>query len=339
MNLFFPSHDIALGNGVKHFNPPKAAQMLQEDLAWLEEIFNARPLSEGWGGSVWGWDWDTRQYLNKEHRIPLCQLPTDDDLEAIRQLSSRKTTIDILQALHFEGQMPKYLTTAEELDSYINREDSAGRTFVLKTPWSSSGRGLIRSSVTPRELMKRRALSTMQKMGGIMAEHWFPKKQDFAMLFHVGGEEVSYIGYSLFDNEDSGTYRQGYLLSNEEIERRLTDNTNITCDQLHALRDQLLNVLNKLFSPFFGKAWKVGYIGIDMMTINEENTSSPLDYPTIHPCVELNLRCTMGIICRLWSDRNLPSGRTGHFIISPIGDDGHFEARFTLDEPQAISLL
>lgn len=331
MNLFFPSHDIALGNGVKHFNPPKAAQMLQEDLAWLEEIFSPNPESQS---SIdhslidqspishlpWGWDWDTRQYLHKEHHIPLKHLPNDEDLEELRQLSNRKQTIQILEELGFEGEIPQYLSTIETLDRYIEKADEAGRDFVLKTPWSSSGRGLIRSSVTPRDIMRQRAMATIQKMGGIMAEHWFSKTQDFAMLFFVGHKEVSFLGYSLFDNEESGTYRQGYLLSNEEIENRLTlllpDSTDLV-----KTRIQLLKVLNKLFTPFFGKAWPVGYIGIDMMVTQEG----------LHPCVELNLRCTMGVVARLWSNRNLKRGESGHFIISPMDKDGHFEAQFLLD--------
>ncbi len=326
MNLFFPSHDIALGNGVKHFNPPKAAQMLQEDLAWLEEIFSNPPLTLNPSPLPWGWDWDTRQFLHKEHHIPLKQLPTDEELEQLRQLSNRKTTIQILEGLHFDGQMPEHLTSTEEVDAFIEREDLAGREFVLKTPWSSSGRGLIRSSVTPRDIMRQRAMATLQKMGGIMAEHWFPKQQDFAMLFFVGQEEVSFLGYSLFDNEESGTYRQGYLLSNEAIEERLG-----LQEQLHTLRDQLTGILTQLFHPFFHKPWPVGYIGIDMMVINDNDTLRYDNKKRIHPCVELNLRCTMGVVARLWSDQHLSAGQSGHFTISPMGEDGHFEARFVVD--------
>lgn len=331
MNLFFPSHDIALGNGVKHFNPPKAAQMLQEDLAWLEEIFSQSPLSSSNIPIPWGWDWDTRQHLHKEYHIPLKQLPTDEDLEMLRQLSSRKTTIQILDALHFDHQLPIYLSSAEQVDAYLQQEADAGHDFVLKTPWSSSGRGLVRSCVTPHETMRQRAIATIQKMGGIMAERWFPKKQDFAMLFFVGSNGVSFLGYSLFDNEESGTYRQGHLLSNDEIEDRLSESMDCpnAITYLHSLQTSLLSILNDLFAPFFGKPWQVGYIGIDMMVLEGRNTQS--SKPNIHPCVELNLRCTMGVVARLWSDRNLNPGQTGHFIISAMDKNGHFEAKFLID--------
>lgn len=321
MQLFYPSHDIALGNGVRHFNPPAAAQQLQEDLAWIAEIWNHNeptPLP-------WGWDWDTRQFLHKSLGIKMKELPTDSQLEEIRCLSSRRTTIHILHQIGFEEEIPVYLDTPEALASYIEQHDSQGIPFVLKTPWSSSGRGLIRSSNTPRDIMTQRALATQRKMGGIIGERWYNKQQDFAMLFKVTDKEVLFVGYSLFDNEENGTYRQGQLLSNEAIEQRLGCAT-----QLHEVRSRLLPILTELFSPFFHQPWQLGYIGIDMMLFSQNNINNENNAASaaIHPCVEMNVRCTMGVVCRLWADAHLRSGEEGTFRISPMTQDGHFEAKF-----------
>lgn len=321
--LFFPSHDIALGNGVRHFNPPAAALTLQQDLAWLAGIWN-----QGLDSPLpWGWDWDTREHIARNLGIKRINLPTDSDLEALRQLSSRHTTISILEGLDYQGPMPRYLASEDELDAFISGMKDSGRDFVLKTPWSSSGRGLIRSSVTDRETMTRRALATIRRMGGIMAETWLPKAQDFAMLFFVGHERTTFIGYSLFDNEDNGTYRQGYLMSNDIIEDRLV--SSVKTDVRHQLRQLQTSIpilLDRMFAPFFGLPWQVGYVGIDMMTLRPE--AQPLG---IMPCVEMNLRCTMGVVSRLWADRNMKAGQTGRFCISPMLGDGHFEARFIID--------
>lgn len=343
MTLFYPSHDIALGNGVRHFNPPAAALSLQEDLSWLTEIWNKgldNPLP-------WGWDWDTREYMCRSLGYKRSSLPSDEDLEKLRQLSSRQTTITILEKLKFDGPMPRYLTSIDELQTYISDMDEKGAKFVLKTPWSSSGRGLIMSSVTERDKMLTRGLSTIKKMGGIMAESWFNKVQDFAMLFFVGQKNTSFIGYSLFDNEDNGTYRQGYLMSNSSIEKRLTSlgNGSITHDKLTDIQSSLLKIFDALFEPFYGHEWQVGYIGVDMMVVRngewlsgsgecqQQSTTTPQQpTTTIHPCVELNMRCTMGVVARLWADQNLSDGQTGRFTISPMNNNGHFEARFEIDK-------
>jgi len=339
--LFFPSHDIALGNGVKHFNPPAAAQQLQEDLAWLSEIWNqdeSTPLP-------WGWDWDTRNYLHKNLGIKIKELPSDEQLEAIRQLSSRKTTIDILRQMGFADELPSYLDSEKAVSRFIEEHDAVNLPFALKTPWSSSGRGLIRSSNTPRDIMKQRAFATLRKMGGIIGERWYNKQKDFAMLFKVTQNEVQFVGYSLFDNEENGTYRQGYLLSNEAIEECLGCQA-----ELHDVRERLLSILNDLFAPFFHLPWQLGYIGIDMMLYSSllphpssliTHSSSLITHPSsliphhsslIHPCVEMNVRCTMGVVCRLWSDLHLKQGERGLFRISPMGTDGHFQAQFELSK-------
>lgn len=329
--LFYPSHDIALGNGVRHFNPPAAALRLQEDLAWLADIWNqgrTRPLP-------WGWDWDTRQYLHQACRIPLKELPDDAQLEALRQLSSRQTTIHILQQLGYQGEMPQFLATIDDVRNYINVHNAQRLPFVLKTPWSSSGRGLILWH-TPQDELLKRASAALRRMGGMMGERWLDKKQDFAMLFYIGSEDVRFAGFSLFDNGGDGTtYRQGYLLSDTEIEKRLTSILNKTqpagsCQTgsresesppFRELQNALVRVLTGLFHPFFHLPWEVGYVGIDMMITDRG----------IMPCVEMNVRCTMGVVARLWSDRHLQPGETGRFYISPMDQDGHFEARFEKD--------
>ena len=100
MNLFYPSHDIALAHGVRHFNPPAAALRLQEDLAYLHEIWN-QPFLKGESSIPlpWGWDWDTRDHIHRKYGVKMRDLPTDDDLEFIRNISSRRSSIYCLERL------------------------------------------------------------------------------------------------------------------------------------------------------------------------------------------------------------------------------------------------
>lgn len=311
MNLFYPSHDIALGNGVKHFNPPYAALRLQEDLASLSQIWQRK------NGSTqpipWGWDYDTRSFLNKEYKIKLKELPTDAELETLRQLSSRKTTIDIISKLNNYSEefrfvsLPIYINKEDFLKDYLANNDN----FVLKTPWSSSGRGLSISKVISKDTILKHGAATIRKMGGIIAERWYEKVQDFAMLFYVGRKDVEFVGYSLFDNDDQGTYRSGKLMSNDIIEASLPTTCKI-------LKSALIEIFREMFEPLMNRTWEVGYIGVDMMIVEGTEDSQP-DY-FVHPCVEMNLRCTMGVIARYLFDNNYSEDVIGDFFITPAMD-------------------
>ena len=366
MNLFYPSHDIALAHGVKHFNPPAAALRLQEDLAFLSDIWNQPYLNgETEIPLPWGWDWDTRDFIQRKYGVKMSKLPTDEELEQIRQLSSRRSSIVCLEKL-FEKlfielkkdlpddlahedklaslrvTMPQYLDSEDKLWDFITSHDSAGKPFVLKTPWSSSGRGLLVSHTkantglivdNSRTFLMQQAMYTIRKMGGIMGEEWISDKvQDFAMLFYASEERVMFIGYSLFDNDNTSlgtTYRQGYLLSNDTIVERL----GIRYELLTIVAKAYEEILTEMLQAFLGKSWHLGYLGIDMITYNIGDDSETLvgnDYITkkhlaVHPCIELNLRCTMGVVCRLWYDQHLTEGV---FRISPMLSNRHFKAEF-----------
>ena len=354
MHLFYPSHDIALAHGVKHFNPPAAALRLQEDLAYLYEIWN-QPFMKGETTIPipWGWDWDTRNYIHQKYDVKMSLLPSDEDLELIRQLSSRKSSITCFEQLgnklfsdlqdskeqqeikrFIGGTLPEYLDTEEKLWNFITEHDEVGKLFVLKTPWSSSGRGLhVSISKTntgltvnnSRTIMMKQALGTIKKMGGIMGEEWITgKERDFAMLFYASDQNVRFIGYSLFDNDNNSigtTYRQGYLLSNENIINRLS----VPEDLLSQIAKSYEEILTEMLCPFFDKSWQLGYLGIDMMTYHEGEKNDSEQPLKINPCVELNLRCTMGVVCRLWYDKHLTEGI---FRISPMLYNRHFKAEF-----------
>ena len=314
--MFYPSHDIALANGIKHFNPPLAALRLQEDLSSLSDIWNG-PYRRGEVPfpQPWGWDWDTRRFIQETYKIKASQLPTDEDLASIRELSSRQTTVTLLTRLNErmpEGNfvMPEYLTSVEQAEAYLMRQ----KDCVFKTLWSSSGRGLMRSTF-PLPTLRKQLGAAIRRMGGVMGEAWRDDKvQDFAMLFFVGTDSVRFVGYSLFDN-DAATYRQGYLLSNERIVEKL----GVDKALLDAIRDHYIELLSELFAPLMHKPWQVGFVGIDMLTYG---TADDLK---VSPCVEMNLRCTMGVVCRLWYDEHKEEGV---FSVSPMSEDGHFKAQF-----------
>ena len=60
----------------------------------------------------------------------------------------------------------------------------------------------------------------------------------------------------------------------------------------------------------FVPEWYRGYLGIDMMTFTDNGSLQ------VMPCVELNLRTTMGLLSSKLGDRVLAPGRIGEMTIT-----------------------
>ncbi len=165
---------------------------------------------------------------------------------------------------------------------------------MLKRPYSSSGRG-----VQPIDLPLGREQSEViynlaQHYGEVSLEPLLNRQQDYALLFYADANGLRHIGYSKFVTDDkSGTAYSGNILaSDESIAEELTQ----ALGDKQALLDLIEHLQVFLHTEL--KGTYEGYIGIDMMTYLDLNGTLHL-----HPCVEINLRCTMGVIAhRLQED-------------------------------------
>lgn len=95
-----------------------------------------------------------------------------------------------------------------------------------------------------------------------------------------GRGTVRYCGLSVFDTR-SGAYTASILDTEEDKAARLA--TWISADQLILIKEQLTMVLAREL----GNSYR-GPLGVDMMVVSVDNKLM------VHPCVELNLRRTMG---------------------------------------------
>jgi hypothetical protein len=139
-----------------------------------------------------------------------------------------------------------------------------------------------------------------------MVEPYYNKVKDFGMEFEVDATgQVHYLGLSLFHTKN-GAYI-GNLLATEEAKRELMARY-LPLELLDEIRQRIIDKvqLGDYQGPF----------GIDMMVVNcpRNTTLSKRELPTLncqlstvncqlstvnsqlslHPCVELNLRRTMG---------------------------------------------
>lgn len=253
----------------------------------------------------WGWDTALRHELIATG-LPVESLPTNAWLNALRIMSHRAwASTNILSKLrHIEGTVGESceLKTINEVRQYLSKHHS----IVLKAPWSSSGRGIrYISDIKGMSQDGRRNASTyyglttqlegwirnvINRQGSVMAEPYYNKVCDFGMEFISHGRgEVVYRGLSIFQTSN-GAYT-GNLLDDEthkemQLCRFLSQN----------LLRMVASRIVELTSQTLAKTYH-GPFGIDMMVVRVGEKLM------LHPCVEMNLRMTMGHVAILLSEK------------------------------------
>lgn len=270
--------------------------------AWTAEWPSARYIP-------WGWTPALVHRLRQEG-VEERFLPSEDAVKRFRFLSSRQRCLEVLPELvkidGTCGEMKACVSLAE-LETYLQERGE----LVLKAPWSGSGRGLLKvSSASWNAQLAGWAARILRVQGVVMAEPVYDKVVDFAMEFYAEKQNgVRFAGYSLFETDAHGNYKLNLLLSNTEIEHRLS--AYVSREILHEVRSCLLSALQRLLKDDYE-----GYLGVDMMIcrLTEEFV--------VHPCVEINFRMNMGVVSRLFFDRYVSSSSSGQYVVEHYGAEG-----------------
>lgn len=242
----------------------------------------------------------------------------DDVIKRTKTLSSREQTQDALTRLKenglFDGFVSRKVDSIETLRK-INEE--FGR-IVVKAPWSSSGRGvLFIDNLDDKEA--RRIGKIIESQGFVMAESFFEKEIDFAIEFEDIDGQWQFAGYSLFSTDEHGAYKQNILASDEFLKREICR---------HADADRLDKIVEFYCQYFQGKSSELRgnkIIGVDMMAGNGR----------IHPCVEINVRHTMGIVARRLYDKYIEPGKTGYYAIIRLNNTDEL-TKWNAEQTQAF---
>ena len=235
----------------------------------------------------WGWNKALRRELERKGVDMHC-VPDEAEIDNIRLLSHRRTSARLLPQLRIAG------TVGEATECRSEQEVSAlyeqyGR-MVLKAPWSSSGRGVRFVEPAHDDPMKthndeRWLRNVLSQQGSIMVEPIYNKVKDFGMEFMANGVgDISYKGLSLFHTVN-GAY-VGNILATEPAKQEMISHY-ISIDLLEDIKQRIMSsdVLNGYQGPF----------GVDMMVVKrEEGEWRREEGFLLHPCVEINLRRTMG---------------------------------------------
>ena len=146
-----------------------------------------------------------------------------------------------------------------------------------------------------------------------MAEPYYNKVIDFGMEFESDGKgNVRYLGLSLFHTQN-GAYTGNVLASETAKEEMMSRYLSPTL--LQTVREE---ICRRLGLSFNGKY--CGPFGVDMMVCASQNEKGNMrsdDCFLLHPCVEINLRRTMGHVA---------------LALSPLDDDIRHVMRISYSE-------
>ena len=311
--VFNPEHDLALAANLSNFTAPHAGRQLRADLGFIPAIWAAaddcvlvenvedaerrflrltrRPFGrfiakellcklQFSAVDVWGWDLAIRAYLLR-WGVDAAVMPTVTQIDAIRQLSHRRYAMQLLERLQMPGTIGRSCET-DQMEMIADRLQS-GEHLVVKAPWSSSGRGVRFMEGDMNIYDNGWVRHVIEKQGSVMVEPYYNKVKDFGMEFVSDGKGlVSYVGLSLFQTSN-GAYTGNILASEDEKEHMISHY--ISVDLLKAIRQKICTLMGVLLKDRYA-----GAFGIDMMVVRRDDGDGFL----LHPCVEINLRRTMG---------------------------------------------
>ena len=318
LHLFNPENDLALGLGCRHYTPPPHAAAIHragallpmwwadaDDLILAPEQLRAEAekLAERFGlnGTVcadvsatdglesavpWGWSLDARRQLLCAGVSPDI-LPTDEAIGRMRDLSHRRMSVEIINRL--SGDYPAAVET-DDPDLVVTLEKSHPGCFI-KSPWSGSGRGVFCARSLDHAALRRRAEGIIHRQGSVMVERGLDKVNDFAALFYCAGGRAEFRGLSVFLTEARGMYSGNLVAPQEFLWVRL--GKLISNVELQGIIAELETILTGLIATAYS-----GWAGIDMMAYRDGERRH-----RIMPCVELNLRMTMGVAAMKIAER------------------------------------
>lgn len=348
LHIFNPEHDIALASNLAHFTAPHAGRQLRADLCFLPALwassgdailvddasYAAKAYHRFTGATKlvkkdvkwvtrhdlvqlelasiepWGWDAALRHSLVR-YGIPLSQLPTLDEIDEIRWLSHRARIIEIQKQLVDGEQFIGESVYSHNLDE-IEEKLQQYRQIVLKAPWSSSGRGVrfVQGALT---VSQQGWLNNLLKLqGGVMVEPYYNKVKDLGMEFESDAKgHVRFCGLSLFHTAN-GAYT-GNVLATEAAKMELLSHY-VSKELIEHTKEKLCSLTGALFNGRYQ-----GPFGVDMMICASQDKHRGMANKKgflLHPCVEINLRRTMGHVA---------------LSVSPDSDDVKKVMRITME--------
>jgi len=345
IHYFNPGHETAVLNASKHYHPPAHVAKMQADLAFLpawyasegdfvltgaslpdDFILSVEPLQLSVNQStpsdmasnremfrhsvvdLWGISPQSIHFFEKLSEQWNLSLAIPQWKEELRFLGSRFASQKIVaELLNCIPAMEKEILPVfvSDIEAIENRIAQSREKHLLKSPYSSSGRGLVwlPPAGTPAQSERQIIGGMLKKQGQVSIEKVLEKRIDFSMQFAVETQgETRFVGYSIFQTDAKGAYEKSRLARQEWMERQLT--RLIDADVLLQTQQALIETLQEMVAPHYK-----GIIGIDMMVYRSGDSFR------LHPCVEMNMRKNMGYLAIRLAEKYLHPRSQGEFCI------------------------
>ncbi|MDY6294667.1 MAG: hypothetical protein SPL78_11310 [Bacteroidales bacterium] len=214
--------------------------------------------------------------------------------------------------------VPVELAVLEDVREFVESHDGC----FIKTPWSSSGRGIYHATAgkwTPE--LEQWCNGALKRQGSVLCEVAFDKVMDLAVEFFACGGKTSVRGFSIFSTDSHSQYHSGIVASQDVLHQRVVE----LYPQFDVVVEALTRVLDEMVAPHYS-----GWLGVDMLLYSDAQSASsshssgagesmthqfPAGAMRLNPCVELNLRPTMGAVTSVLGDRVVAPGCIGSFCI------------------------
>ncbi len=228
--------------------------------------------------------------------------------------------------------VPVELAVLGDVREFVESHDGC----FIKTPWSSSGRGIYHATAgkwTPE--LEQWCNGALKRQGSVLCEVAFDKMMDLAVEFFASGGKTSVRGFSIFSTDIHSQYHSGIVASQDVLHQRVVE----LYPQFDVVVEALTQVLDEMVAPHYS-----GWLGVDMLLYSDAQSPSsshssgagesmgnspskiegaggsmthqfPAGAMRLNPCVELNLRPTMGAVTSVLGDRVVAPGHIGSFSI------------------------
>ena len=208
--VFNPEHDLCLAKGRWNYVPPRSAvDFARRDASLMSVLYPDAVCTSVYDDflhsqldeiTAWGWDAVVKHELLKRG-IPAALLPSDDEINTIRELQHRSTVLPLQPDCH-------EVHSIEDMESLLKKSEH----WVMKAPWSGAGRGLRWVHGTLSSIDRDWLVKTVAAQRCVIAEPRRDVAADLALEYMDG----AFFGYSYFKT-GSGVYKENVPWKDEQI--------------------------------------------------------------------------------------------------------------------------